>query len=173
MHARFMQQNQHFQLNKDYYTHYFLYYTYYFQCLCRIELLVTSTYALQADIQRIYERYHATASRRKLSLLSHWPSLCPFLLYYSHYITIISLLYVLFQKLETGSGCKFIVKKLANRHIKHRGSVSIQTKSFRDSIIKHESVFPHDVRCRSRPIRIGLADVRKRTRTQFRFEPIT
>ncbi len=59
-----------------------------------------------------YERYHATASRRKLSLLSHGPNLCPFHLYYSHYITIISLLYVLFQKSETGSGCIFIAKNL-------------------------------------------------------------
>jgi hypothetical protein len=42
-----------------------LYYTYYFDCLTRIEQLVTSTYALQDNIPRIYERYHAIASRRK------------------------------------------------------------------------------------------------------------
>ena len=116
MHAHFTQQSQHFQLNNDYYTHYFLYYAYYFQCLCRIELLVTSTYALQADIQRIYERYHATASRRKLSLLSHWPSLCPFLLYYSHYITIISLLYVLFQNWKRRLGVYSLQKTCQSAH---------------------------------------------------------
>ena len=113
MHVCFMQQSQNFQLNIDYYAHYFLYYTYYFQCLCQIELLVISTYALQADIQRIYERYHATASRRKLSLLSHWPNLCPYIyILFSLCYYYITLLYVLFQKSETGSGCKFIVKKL-------------------------------------------------------------
>ncbi len=71
------------------------------------------------------------------------------------------------RKSETGSGCIFIAKKLANWHISLRGSVSIQTKSIRDSILKHQSVFPHDVRCSSRPIWIGLAEVRKPTRTQF------
>ncbi len=84
-----MKPSQHIELNKDYYTHYFLYYTYYFECLSRIEQLVTSTYAMQADIQRIYERYHAIASRRKLSFLSQGPNSCPLLLYYSYYVTII------------------------------------------------------------------------------------
>ena len=61
-----------------------------FWFLTRIEPLVTSTYALQANIQRIYERYHAITSRRKLSLLAYGPNPCHFLLYYSHYVTIIS-----------------------------------------------------------------------------------
>ena len=78
------------QVNKDYYTHYFLYYTYYFECLSRIQQPVTSTYALQADIHRSYEMYVAITSTRKLSFLSHGPNSCPFLLYYTHYITIIS-----------------------------------------------------------------------------------
>jgi hypothetical protein len=67
----------------------------------------------------------------------------------------------------------FHCRKLANQHINHMGSVSIQTKSIRDSIIKHQSVFSHYVRCSSRPIRIGLADVRKPTRMQLRFELTT
>jgi hypothetical protein len=71
----FIKPNQHFQLNKGYYTHYNLYYTHYFKCLTRIEQLVISTYALQANKQQIYEKYHAIASRRKLSLLAHGP--CP------------------------------------------------------------------------------------------------
>ncbi len=67
-----------------------LYYTYYFECLARIEQLVTLTYALQDNMHRIYERYHAITSRRKLSLLAYGPNPCHFLLYYSHYVTIIS-----------------------------------------------------------------------------------
>jgi hypothetical protein len=68
----------------------FLYYTYYFECLARVEQLVISTYALQDNMHRIYERYHAISSRRKLSLLAHGPNPCHFLLYYLHYVTIIS-----------------------------------------------------------------------------------
>jgi hypothetical protein len=94
---------------------------------------------------------------------------------FSCIIRIISLLYhyyTYYFKIGNGVWVRIHCRKLANRHINHMGSVSIQTKSIRDSIIKHQSVFSHDVRCRSRPIRIGLADVRKPTRTQFRFELI-
>ncbi len=39
---------------------------------------------------QIYERNHSIASRRKLSLLAHGPNPCHFLLYYLHYVNIIS-----------------------------------------------------------------------------------
>ncbi len=64
-------------------------------------------------------------------------------------------------------------RKLANRHIHHRGSVSIQTMSIRDSFINVQRAVPHDVSCRNRSIGIGLADVRQLSRTQFRLELIT
>jgi hypothetical protein len=57
--ACFINTSQHIQLYKDYYTYYFFYYTNYFDYLTRNEQVVTSTYALQADIQRIYELYHS------------------------------------------------------------------------------------------------------------------
>jgi hypothetical protein len=95
---------------------------------------VTSTYTLQAHIQQIFEVHHAIGSRRMLSLLSHGPYSCPFGLYYTHYFTIISLLFVYF-KIRNGVWVCIHCIKLANQHIHHRGSVSIQTKSIRDSII--------------------------------------
>jgi hypothetical protein len=64
-------------------------------------------------------------------------------------------------------------RKLANWHIHHRGSVSTQTKSIRDSNIKLQQAVSHAVSCRHLPIGIGLADVRQPSRTQFRFELIT
>ncbi len=114
--ACFMKPSQHIQLNEDYYTHYFLYYTYYFGCLSRIQQLVTSTYALQADTQRIYEVHHAIESRRKLSLLSHGPYLCRSLLFYTHCFTIISLLYVLFQNWKRRLGAHSLQKICQSAH---------------------------------------------------------
>ena len=103
-------------VNNAYYTHYFLYYTYYFECMSRIEQLETSTYALQSDIERIYERYHAIASRRKLSLLSHGPNSCPFLLYYSHYITIICYYTYYFKNMKRDLGVYSLQKNCQSAH---------------------------------------------------------
>ncbi len=57
--ACFINISQHIQLYKDCSTYCFFYYSYSFDFLTRIEQVVTSTYALQADIQRIYELYHS------------------------------------------------------------------------------------------------------------------
>ncbi len=70
----------------------FLYCTYSFDCLTRIEhwQLVTSACALQDNMPRIYERYHAIASRRKLSLLAYGPNPC-------HFFFIICIMSLLFH----------------------------------------------------------------------------
>ncbi len=66
-------------------------------------------------------------------------------------------------------------KKLADRHPphRHRGSVSIQTMSIRDSFINLQQALSHAVCICNRPIQIGLADVCQPSSTQFRFEIIT
>jgi hypothetical protein len=113
-----MKPSQHFQQKKDYYTPYFLYYTYYFESVSRILQLVTETYALQADIQPIFERYHAIASRRKLSLLS-------ILALFFCIIRIISLLFVIILIIaqdRNGIWVCIHCRKLASLHIHHRGS---------------------------------------------------
>ena len=114
--APFMKRGQHFQLKKNYYTHYVMYYTYYFECLSKIQQLVTSTDALQADIQRIYERYHAIVSRRKLSLLSHGPISCPFVFYYTHYVTIICYYTHYFKNQNRDLGAYSLQKNCQSAH---------------------------------------------------------
>jgi hypothetical protein len=64
-------------------------------------------------------------------------------------------------------------RKFANLHIQHRGSVSIQTMSIRDSFINVQRAVSHDVSCRNRSIGIGFADVRQLSSTQFRLDLIT
>jgi hypothetical protein len=84
-----------------------------------------------------------------------------------------SLLYLLFQKSKNASWVSTHCRKLANRHIHHWGSVSIQTKSIKDSVTKHQSLLSHCGGWCSRPIGIGLVDVRKPSSTRFSLEPIT
>ncbi len=83
------------------------------------------------------------------------------------------ILYVLFQKSKNVIWVHIHCRKLANWHIRDWGSVSIQTKSIKDSIIKHQGLFSHCGSWRNWPIRIGLADVREPSSRQFRLEPIT
>jgi hypothetical protein len=64
-------------------------------------------------------------------------------------------------------------RKLANRHIHRWGSVSIKTKSIKDSITKHQSLPSHGGSWRNGPIGINLADVREPSSTQFSLELIT
>jgi hypothetical protein len=148
-----------------------------FWFLTRIEPLVTSIYALQANIQQIYEKCHAIESRRKLSLLAYGPKSLPFSFalfalchYYYHIILIIS-------EIKNAIRVRIHCRKLANLHIHHWGSVSKQTKSIKDSITKHQSLFSHGGSWRNRPIRIGLADVREPSSIffskKFSLEPIT
>jgi hypothetical protein len=84
--ARFI--GQHIQLNTDYYMHELFYYAHKFDRLDRIELHATSTYAQQPYMQQVYEINKAMESRKKLSLLSQRPNLCPVKLSYSKHITI-------------------------------------------------------------------------------------
>ncbi len=133
MPARFIKPSQHMQLNENYYTHYCLCYTYYFECLTRIEQLVTSTYALQANIQRNYERYHTIKSRRKLSLLAHGPNPCHFLLYYSHYVTIISY-YTHYFRHQNAIWVRINCRKLAKWLIHHWRSVRIKPRASRTQL---------------------------------------
>jgi hypothetical protein len=109
--ARFIKPIEHMKLNNNYYTHYFNI-TYYFECLTRIEQLETLTYALQDNMPRIYERYHAIASRRKLSLLAHGPNPCHFLLYSLHYVKIISDYTYYFKNPKMRFWCVFIAESL-------------------------------------------------------------
>ena len=86
---------------------------------------------------------------------------------------IISLLYhyyTYYFKIRNGVWVRFHCIKLANQHIHHKGSVSIQTKSIRDSIINLQQAVSHAVSFRNRPIQIGLSDVRQPCRTQSRLE---
>ena len=160
-------------VNNAYYTHYFLYYTYYFECLSTIQQPVTSTYALQADIHRSYEMYVAITSRRKLSFRSHGSNHAIFFCI----IRITSLLYhiiLIISWVQNSFWVRIDCWKPSNWHIHHRGSVSIQTKGSLDSFIDlQRAVSNDDSRCLNRPIGIVLADVRQPTSTQFRFEPIT
>ncbi len=66
----------------------------------------------------------------------------------------------------------FHCRKLANWYIHHRGSVSIQTKSIRDSIINLQQALSHSFSfgTGNSPIQIGLADVLQPCSTQFRHE---
>jgi hypothetical protein len=118
----FIKPSQHMQLKENYYTHYFLYYTYHFECLTRIEQLVTSTYALQANIQRIYERYHAITSRRKLSTLAYGLNPCHLLLYYSYYVPIISYYTNYFRNQKFDLGAYSLQKTSQSRAYKPRAS---------------------------------------------------
>jgi hypothetical protein len=61
-------------------------------------------------------------------------------------------------------------RKLPNQHIHHRGSVRIQTKSIRDSIINLQQVLSHAVNFSNLPIWKGLADVLQPCSKQFRLE---
>ncbi len=93
-------------------------------------------------------------------------------------IRIISLLYhyyTYYFKIRNGTGVLRIHstgRKLANQHIHHRGSVSIQTKSIRDSIINLQQALSHAVSFHNQQhiLIIGLADVRQPCCTQFRLE---
>lgn len=49
--ACFVKIRQSVQPTQHYYTHYFFYYTHYFTSLTRIEQQISSTYALQANVQ--------------------------------------------------------------------------------------------------------------------------
>ena len=71
---------------------------------------------LQAYLERIYERYHAIASRRKLSFLSHGPISCPFLLYYTHYITIICYYTHYFKNQKRDLGANSLQKNCQSAH---------------------------------------------------------
>ncbi len=82
------------------------------------------------------------------------------------------ILYLLFQKSKNAIWVRIHCRKLANRYIHHWGSVSIHTKSIKDSIIKHQGLCSHSGSWRNRPIGIGLADVREPSSPQFRLEPI-
>ena len=57
---------------------------------------------------------------------------------------------LIISKIRNSIWVRIHCRKLAKKHIHHRGSVSIQTNSIRDSTIKHQSVSSHDVRCRNR-----------------------
>ncbi len=164
--ALFIKISQDVQLNEDYNTHYLFYYTYHFECLTRIAQLVTSIDALQADIQRIYEVYNAMESRRKLFLLSQGPNSCPFFCII-HIMSLLFAIMLMISKLETAIWVRIHCRKLANPHIHHRWSVSIQPKSINDSIRKHQSVFSHWGSCLNHPIgpiRLGLTDELQTTR---------
>jgi hypothetical protein len=150
----------------------FLYYTYYFDCLTRIEQLVTSAYTLQDNMPLIYERNHSIASRRKLSLLAYGPNPSHCFLYYLHYVTIISDYTYYLKNQKNAIWVRIHCRKLDSWHIHHWQSVSIQTKSIKNSIIKHQVVFSHGGSWRDRPTGIGLADVRQPSSPQFRLEPI-
>ncbi len=167
-----MKQKLHIQLREDYYTHYFLYYLYYFDCLSRIQQLVTWAYALQADIQRFYEMYHAITSRRKLFFLSHGPNSCPFLLYYTHYITIIFYYTYYFINQNRHLGAYSMQKTCQLAH-PPRGIRQHTIQEHQELNHQSPTCSPHDVRFRNRSIGIGLADVRQLSSTQFRFELIT
>ncbi len=71
-----------------------------------------------------------------------------FVLYtlFHYYVTII----LVISKIRIGTWVCIHCRKLANQHIHHRESVSIQTKSIRYSTIKHQSVFPYYVSCSNR-----------------------
>ncbi len=90
----------------------FLCYTYYFDCLTRIEQLETSTYALQDNMHQIYEKNHFIESRRKLSLLAHGPNPFHLFLYYLHYVNIISDYTYYFKDQKMRFGCVFIAENL-------------------------------------------------------------
>ncbi len=124
---------------------------------------------MQADIQLIYEVHHAIGSRRMLSLLSHGPYSCPFGLCYTHYFTIISLLYVLFQNQKLHLVAYSLHKTCQSAH-PPQGLVSIQTRSIWDSIINLQQALSHAVIFRNRPIQIGLSPVRQPCSTQSMLE---
>jgi hypothetical protein len=76
-------------------------------------------------------------------------------------IRIISLLYhiiLIISSIQNSIWVRIHCWKLSNWHIHHRGSVSIQTQSSLDSSIDLQRAVSHDIRCRNRPVRIGLAD---------------
>jgi hypothetical protein len=95
------------------------------------------------------------------------------------FFCIIRIMLLLFHNIPIISGIKNAIwvhihcRKLANQHIHHWRSVSIQTKSIKDSITKHQSLFSDGGIWRNRPIGIGLADVREPSSPLFRLEPIT
>ncbi len=90
-------------------------------------------------------------------------------------IRIISLLFaiiLIISDIKIGKWVHIHCRKLANQHIRHRESASIQTKSIRDSIINLQRAVSYDFRFRNLPIGTGLADVLQPSCTQFRFELI-
>jgi hypothetical protein len=90
-------------------------------------------------------------------------------------ISIMSLLFhiiLIISEIKNAIWVHIHCKKLANLHIHHWGSVSIQTKSIKDSISKSQSLLSHCGSWCNRPIRIGLADVREPFSTQYRLELI-
>jgi hypothetical protein len=91
-------------------------------------------------------------------------------------IRIMSLLFsiiLIISKIGIGIWVLIHCRKLANWHIHHGGSASIQSKSIRDSILNLQRAVSHDIRLCNLPIGIGLADVHQPSLTQFRFELFT
>jgi hypothetical protein len=78
--------------------------------------------------------------------------------------------YTYYFRIRNGVWVRIHCIKLANQHIYHRGLVSIQTKSIRDSIINLQQALLNAVSFRNRPTQIGLSDVRQPCRTQSRLE---
>ncbi len=78
--------------------------------------------------------------------------------------------YTYYFKIRNSVWVHIHCRKLANQHIHHRGSVTIQTKSIRDSIINLQQALSHAVSFRNRPIRIGISDIRQPCSTQSRLE---
>jgi hypothetical protein len=116
--------------------------------------------------------YHAIASRRKLSFLSHGPNSWPFLFYYTNYITIIFYYtyYFINQNLHLDA---YSMQKTCQLPHPPRGIREHTIQEHQELDHQSPTCRPHDVRFRNRPIGIGLADVRQPSRTQFRFELIT
>ena len=110
------------------------------------------------------------------SCSSHMGSIHAFLLCIIRLKTLLFATILIIALIRNGIWVRIHCRKLANWHIHHRGSASIQTKSIRDLFINlHHAGLPcsHDVSFRNRPIRIGLVDVRQPRSTQFMFELIT
>jgi hypothetical protein len=77
------------------------------------------------------------------------------LLHYTHYVTIIFYYtyYFIYWNWHLGV---YSLQKIANWHIHHGGSASIQSKSIRNLIINLQRAVSHDIRLSNRAIGIGL-----------------
>ena len=130
-----------------YYMHYFFYYTHYSSWLNRIAAPVSTSYALRFYVHRFWVLHRAYPISWKLPMLSEVPILFCLYAIILHYITIISIIFLIIciipkQKVTIWVGIHCRLQ--SNRIIHHGGSLFVVSSSCVDSIWDHEGAFSHN-----------------------------